>query len=223
MSSPRLRFRCACLRRAAAIGAQGPYRLRRIIGHRRSPGLGRAGSRADRRRRLDRSKDRARGERRQHTAMAAILAALKAAASPMPTSRPRGCRCIRRARRSRPNGPMRITGYRASNRVTLRVRDVTKVAGTIDALVAAGANEIGGIDFWCRRNRRRWTRRGQALDDARRKAEIYAQAATSASARRSASARKARRRRQPCRCAARIQGAAPPRRSRPARRRCGCR
>ncbi len=42
-------------------------------------------------------------------------------------------------------GPSAITGYRASNRVTIRVRDVSKVANVIDTLVGAGANEIGGI------------------------------------------------------------------------------
>src|SRR5438105_9324417 len=35
-----------------------------------------------------------------------------------------------------------IVGYRASNRVTIKVRDVTKVANVIDTLVGAGANEI---------------------------------------------------------------------------------
>src|SRR5471032_1678461 len=44
-------------------------------------------------------------------------------------------------------GPAAIVSYRASNRVTVRVRDVTKVANVIDTLVAAGANDIGGIDF----------------------------------------------------------------------------
>ena len=44
-------------------------------------------------------------------------------------------------------GPPQITGYRASNRVTIKVRDITKVADTIDTLVGAGANEIGGINF----------------------------------------------------------------------------
>ncbi|HTE99954.1 MAG TPA: SIMPL domain-containing protein, partial [Bradyrhizobium sp.] len=50
---------------------------------------------------------------------------------------------------SAPNrsGPSAIAGYRASNRVTIRVRDVTKVASVIDTLVGAGANEIGGINF----------------------------------------------------------------------------
>src|SRR3979490_1450452 len=38
------------------------------------------------------------------------------------------------------SGPNAVVGYQASNRVTIRLRDVTKVAGTIDILVAAGAN-----------------------------------------------------------------------------------
>lgn len=41
----------------------------------------------------------------------------------------------------------RITGYRASNRVTAVARDLTKVGPTLDALVAAGANTIDGISF----------------------------------------------------------------------------
>ncbi len=40
-----------------------------------------------------------------------------------------------------------IVGYRASNQVTVRLRDVTKVASTIDMLVGAGANDVGGINF----------------------------------------------------------------------------
>src|SRR5882762_10865437 len=50
---------------------------------------------------------------------------------------------------SAPNrsGPPAIVGYRASNRVTIRLRDVTKVASVIDTLVGAGANDIGGINF----------------------------------------------------------------------------
>src|ERR1700758_3615160 len=44
-------------------------------------------------------------------------------------------------------GPSPVVGYRASNRVTIRLRDVTKVANVIDTLVGAGANDIGGISF----------------------------------------------------------------------------
>ena len=81
---------------------------------------------------------------------------------------------------SAPNrsGPSAIAGYRASNRVTIRVRDVTKVANVIDTLVGAGANEIGGINFMVSQASRLLDEaREQAVADARRKAEIYAKAA----------------------------------------------
>jgi uncharacterized protein len=81
---------------------------------------------------------------------------------------------------SAPNrtGPSAIAGYRASNRVTIRVRDVTKVANVIDTLVGAGANEIGGINFVVSQASKLLDEaRERAVADARRKAEIYAKAA----------------------------------------------
>jgi uncharacterized protein YggE len=80
---------------------------------------------------------------------------------------------------SAPNrtGPPAISGYRASNRVTIRVRDVAKVANVIDTLVGAGANEIGGINFVVSQASKLLDEaREQAVADARRKAEIYAKA-----------------------------------------------
>jgi len=75
-------------------------------------------------------------------------------------------------------GPNAIVGYRASNRVTIRLRDVTKVASVIDTLVAAGANDIGGINFMVSQASKLLDEaREQAIADARRKAEIYAKAA----------------------------------------------
>jgi uncharacterized protein YggE len=75
-------------------------------------------------------------------------------------------------------GPPVISSYRASNRVTIKVRDVTKVAGTIDVLVGAGANEIGGIHFVVTQTSKLLDEaREQAIADARRKAQIYAKAA----------------------------------------------
>jgi uncharacterized protein len=74
--------------------------------------------------------------------------------------------------------PAAIVGYRASNRVTIRLRDVTKVASVIDTLVTAGANEIGGINFMVSQASKLLDdAREQAVADARRKAEIYAKAA----------------------------------------------
>lgn len=75
-------------------------------------------------------------------------------------------------------GPSPVVGYRASNRVTIRVRDVTKVANVIDTLVGAGANEIGGINFMVSQASKLLDEaRDKAVADARRKAEIYARAA----------------------------------------------
>ena len=71
-----------------------------------------------------------------------------------------------------------IVSFRASNRVTVRIRDVAKVANVIDALVTAGANEIGGINFTVTQASKHLDEaREKAIADARRKAEIYARAA----------------------------------------------
>lgn len=76
------------------------------------------------------------------------------------------------------NAPFLIVGYRASNRVTVTIRDITKVADTIDVLVSAGANEISGISFMVSKASKVLDdARSEAIADARRKAEIYAKAA----------------------------------------------
>jgi uncharacterized protein YggE len=76
------------------------------------------------------------------------------------------------------SGPNAVVGYQASNRVTIKLRDVTRVASVIDTLVAAGANNIGGINFMVSAASKLLDdAREQAIADARRKAEIYAKAA----------------------------------------------
>jgi uncharacterized protein YggE len=112
-----------------------------------------------------------------NAAMAKVLQALQGAginAKDLQTSR------LSLQPQSAPNrtGPSAVVGYRASNRVTIRVRDVTKVANVIDTLVGAGANEIGGINFMVSQASKLLDEaREQAVADARRKAEIYAKAA----------------------------------------------
>lgn len=78
----------------------------------------------------------------------------------------------------KPGVPPAITGYRASNHVTIRLYDLTKIANVIDTLVTAGANEVGGINFMvAQASKLLDDAREQAIADARRKAEIYAKAA----------------------------------------------
>lgn len=45
------------------------------------------------------------------------------------------------------NQPPKLRGYQASNRVTVRVMDLTKTGATVDAVVAAGVNQIDGVAF----------------------------------------------------------------------------
>ncbi|WP_375777973.1 SIMPL domain-containing protein [Bradyrhizobium sp. ma5] len=79
---------------------------------------------------------------------------------------------------SSPNAPPSIVGYHASNRVTIKLHDVSKVAGVIDVLVGAGANDIGGLNFSVSQASKLLDEaRERAIADARRKAEIYAKAA----------------------------------------------
>jgi uncharacterized protein len=73
--------------------------------------------------------------------------------------------------------PRRLTGYQASNSVSVRVRDIARTGGVVDALVASGANEIDGVGFGL-------SDPSAAEDEARRaalkalaaKAELYATA-----------------------------------------------
>ena len=75
------------------------------------------------------------------------------------------------------NQPPKLSGYQAANDVSVTVRDLTKLGPVIDAVSAAGANQINGISFGLKDPL-------SAQDEARRaavkaltaKAELYAQA-----------------------------------------------
>jgi uncharacterized protein YggE len=72
----------------------------------------------------------------------------------------------------------RLTGYRVSNQVTVKIRDVGKVGDVLDRLTAAGATDVSGISFTVSEPAKPLEEaRAAAVADARRKAEIYAQAA----------------------------------------------
>ena len=44
-------------------------------------------------------------------------------------------------------GARTLSGYRASNTVSIRLHDLGRVGAVVDALVAAGANQVDGISF----------------------------------------------------------------------------
>ena len=76
------------------------------------------------------------------------------------------------------SGSPRIDGYRVSNQLTIRVRDLGELGGLLDALVKAGSNQLGNIRF-------DFSERGELVDkarqlavaDARKRAELYVDAA----------------------------------------------
>jgi uncharacterized protein YggE len=112
-----------------------------------------------------------------NNAMTKVLAALKAA-----NVDPKDVQTSRLSLQPQyaPNrsGPSPVVGYRVSNRVTVRIRDVTKLANVIDTLVGAGANDIGNVSFEVSQASKLLDdARERAVADARRKAEIYARAA----------------------------------------------
>jgi uncharacterized protein YggE len=79
-----------------------------------------------------------------------------------------------------PQKPMtpKIVGYEARNTVQVRVRRLGEMGRIIDTLVAQGANEVNGPSFSLEEPRAALDEaRGQAMAEARRRAELYAQAA----------------------------------------------
>ena len=77
-----------------------------------------------------------------------------------------------------PNQPARVTGYQVTNQLAVRLDDVARVGATLDALVTAGSNDMNGISFSIKDTAPLLEKaRGQAVADARARAETYAKAA----------------------------------------------
>lgn len=73
--------------------------------------------------------------------------------------------------------PPQFVGYRASHMISVRFRDAANAGRILDALVAAGANEINGPSFEIDRAEAALDEaRTRALANARARAELYARA-----------------------------------------------
>lgn len=110
--------------------------------------------------------------------MAAVLAALNAAGIAEKDVQTSRLSLYPQTAARNNNGPVQITGYRATNQVTVKIRDITAVGKALDTLTTAGANSISGVSFSVTNASKLLDdARIEALADARRKAEIYAKAA----------------------------------------------
>jgi hypothetical protein len=75
------------------------------------------------------------------------------------------------------NQPPRLDGYQASNVVTVTVDDLARLGPVIDAVTAAGANQINGVSFGLKdRRAAEDAARLAAVKDLRAKADLYAEA-----------------------------------------------
>lgn len=74
--------------------------------------------------------------------------------------------------------PPKITGYVASNMLTVKLRDIEKAGGVIDSAVADGANSLGSLSFGFAEPEKLMNEaRKDAIADAKARAELYAGAA----------------------------------------------
>ncbi|MBS0248972.1 MAG: SIMPL domain-containing protein [Proteobacteria bacterium] len=75
-------------------------------------------------------------------------------------------------------GAARLLGFQVTNQVTVRIREIDKLPSILDHAIAAGANEMSGIEFIVSEQSKLLDQaRDDAIADARRKAELYAKAA----------------------------------------------
>lgn len=102
---------------------------------------------------------------------AEVVRAVKAAAGPGAEVKTSGYN-LQPMQVYRENQPPTITGYQASNSVTVIMGDLTKVGAVIDAASEAGANNINGVYFTLRKDR---PAKDQALTEATREAVGKAQ------------------------------------------------
>ena len=76
-----------------------------------------------------------------------------------------------------PNHPPPLVGFSTANELGIKVRQIGKVGEILDALIAAGATEAGSVQFQHSDMSKALDQARQAaIADARRKAEVYAQA-----------------------------------------------
>lgn len=77
-----------------------------------------------------------------------------------------------------PGAEQKLTGFAVSNQVVVKIRDIAKVGDMLDRLLAAGATDLGNVEFLhADMSKALDAARDAAVADARRKAELYAHAA----------------------------------------------
>ncbi len=75
-------------------------------------------------------------------------------------------------------GTAHLLGFRVTNQLTVKIHDIGQLPAILDRAIAAGANEMSGIEFVVSEQSKLLDQaRDDAIADAHRKAELYAHAA----------------------------------------------
>lgn len=79
---------------------------------------------------------------------------------------------------AQPNTEPKLSGFSVSNQLNVTIRQIAVVGTVLDRLIAAGANDLGGVEFLHSDLSKALDQaREAAVANARRKAELYARAA----------------------------------------------
>jgi uncharacterized protein YggE len=79
---------------------------------------------------------------------------------------------------AQPNIEPKLSGFEVSNQLSVTIRQIAKVGEILDRLIAAGATDVGDVEFLHSDTSNTLDQaREAAVADARRKAELYARAA----------------------------------------------
>jgi len=77
-----------------------------------------------------------------------------------------------------PNAEPKLSGFSVSNQLSVTIRQIATVGAILDRVIAAGATDVGGVEFLHSDLSKALDHaREAAVADARRKAELYARAA----------------------------------------------
>jgi uncharacterized protein YggE len=77
-----------------------------------------------------------------------------------------------------PHAEAKLAGYEVGNQVNVKIREIRKAGDVLERLIAAGATNVGNIEFLQSEPSKALDQaREAAVADARRKAELYAKAA----------------------------------------------
>jgi uncharacterized protein len=115
---------------------------------------------------------------RNSTLMTKVIDGLKAAGIAAKDIQTSAVNVEPRYTQPKDNRAATISGYRVSNQVRLTVRDIKKLGDVLDQAISLGANQVSGIAFAVSNAETlKDEARKQAIQNARRRAELFAAAA----------------------------------------------